>query len=226
MKYLHSCVALGVLSFTGLTASAAVVVANGDFEQDAELFVVWPGYVGGTNDSGTNPAAIPGWTNTGGVGINPVVPGAASDSPFDDPSTSNPTHFAFIQGVASIAQIVGGFTVGENYVLSLDTNARGCCGDVPIADILLDGSVIASSVDAFPEPGGVVPADPAAPWYHFDIPFVATSESHEISIATRPAAGGDASLVVDNVGIAAVPEPATGFLAIMGMGFMLLRRRR
>ncbi|MGK0190242.1 MAG: hypothetical protein ACI9R3_006065 [Verrucomicrobiales bacterium] len=226
MRTIFQRTAFAILLMIPVAANAAVVVANGDFEQDVDLFVAWPGYVGGSNDAGTNPAAIPGWTNTGGVGINPVFPGAPSDSPFDDPSTTNPTHFAFVQGIASITQIVGGFTVGENYVLSLDVNSRGCCGDVPIADVLLDDVIIGSSVDAFPAPGGVVPADPAAAWYHFDIPFAATAESHSISISTNPAAGGDATVVVDNVGIAVVPEPSTGLLAGLGICSFLLRRRR
>lgn len=219
-------IGLGILACMPTLVSASVVIANGDFEQDAELFVVWPGYVGGANPTGTNPATIPGWTHTGGVGINPVQPGGAGDSPFNDPSTTNTTYHAFIQGTASITQIVGGFTVGENYMLTLDTNARGCCGDSPIAEVLLDGAVIGSSVDAFPAPGAVVPAAADAPWYTFEIPFQATAETHSLSISTRPAAGGDASLVVDNVSIAVVPEPSTGLLVAVGFGIALVRRRR
>ena len=71
------------------SSSAQNLVDNGDFEEGVDAFVTWPGYVG----NGANPAEIPGWTGSGGRGINPVVPGGDGDAPFGN--GDNSTHFAF-----------------------------------------------------------------------------------------------------------------------------------
>ena len=47
-------------------AFAEEFVINGDFETEAEEFIVWPGYVGGSNDAGDmNPDEVPEWLGTG-----------------------------------------------------------------------------------------------------------------------------------------------------------------
>jgi hypothetical protein len=200
---------------------SAVTVVNGDFETDANLFTVWPGYTG----SG-NPEAITGWTHTGGVGINPGgIPDAGS--PFDDPNTTNATNFAFIQGTASLSQDVSGFSVGTEYLLGLDFNARGCCGEppeMPVAEVSLNGTLIASSVDLFGGVGGIPPTAADAAWYHADVPFTATAETLTLTISTFPAAGGDSTLVIDNVSI--IPEPSSALLSLVGLTLLGLRRRR
>jgi MYXO-CTERM domain-containing protein len=226
MRKITSLFIATTFGFLASSANAAVVVANGDFEADADLFVAWPGYVSHTTAAGTNPDAIPSWTHTGGVGINPVVPGGPDDSPFDSPSNTSTGAFALLQGAASLTQIVGGFSVGTDYVLSLDINARDCCGDSPIANVRIDGNILASSTDAFPDPGAIIPAGADDPWYHFDIPFSATAESHELSFDSASAAGGDATFVLDNVSITQVPEPSVAMLGILALGLLGLRRRR
>ena len=199
--------------------AAAQTVVNGDFETDPDLFVTWPGYTA----NGANPAQITGWTGMGGVGINPVVPGGAGDAPFRD-NGDNSTSVGFIQGAASIEQDISGFTIGQDYVLSLDFNARNCCGDMPIAMVELDGVVVASSEDIFPPTGAVPPVGGEEPWYHADVDFVAADSTITLLIRSGPAAAGDATFLVDNVSI--VPEPATGLLAMGGLLSLLLLRRR
>ena len=199
--------------------AAAQTVVNGDFETDTDLFVTWPGYTA----NGANPAQITGWTGMGGVGINPVVPGGAGDAPFRD-NGDNSTSVGFIQGAASIEQDISGFTIGQDYVLSLDFNARNCCGDMPIAMVELDGVVVASSEDIFPPTGAVPPVGGDEPWYHADIDFTASDTTLTLLIRSAAAAAGDATFLVDNVSI--VPEPATGLLAMGGLLSLLLLRRR
>ena len=209
----------------GLTAESANLITNGDFEDRAEDFVVRPGYVGGKIGTLTNPSSIPGWAHEGNVGINPSGPGA-DDSPFDDPSNTSTGAFAFVQGTASISQFIGGFSVGESYTLTLDVNARDCCGDFPLALVSLDDTVIGSSTEVFPEPGGVIPTGADDPWYNFYIPFVATAESHTLTFSTMPATGGDSTLVLDNLSIKAVPEPSAAMLALSAFGLLVFLRRR
>jgi hypothetical protein len=209
---------------SGLVAAsvlpAAELVVNGDFEADTAGFVVWPGYVGGNN-----PAEIPSWTGTGGRGINPVVPGGAGDAPFRD-NGGNTTSIAFLQGNSSIQQVLSGFTVGQDYVLSLDFNSRNCCGDFPTAVIMLNDQVAGSSAELFPAPGSVPPVGGANPWYHADIEFTAPVDTITLTISAAPSAGGDATLIVDNVSVEPVPEPSTVCLALAGLALVCVWRRR
>jgi hypothetical protein len=134
---------------------------------------------------------------------------------------------AFLQGTSHIEQAVSGFIPGREYVLSLEFNARNCCGDIPIANLFLNGIPAGSSTDLFPAPGGVIPVGGTNPWYAADIEFTAPEETVTLRIETMPAAGGDSTLLVDNVSFALVPEPATGSLAAIAalLGLLPLRRR-
>ena len=210
-----------------LPAARAATVINGDFSANAAQYVVWPGYNSGTGAPGTNPANPTGWTSTGGVGINPVTPPGAGQDPFND--GTNTTPFAFLQGTATLDQDITGFQIGGSYVLSLDFNARNCCtaGVRPRAEVFLDGTSIANSSSLFPAPGGVIPASVAAGgvWYHANIPFTAADTILTLSIRTTPdTAGGDTTLIVDNISI--IPEPGIALLAFSALGGALVRRRR
>lgn len=209
-----------------VNVASAVTLINGNFETGVDEFVQWPGYTAGSGEAGTNPDNISGWSGEGGRGINPVVPGGGGDSPFDDPSTWNTTNFAFLQGVSHIEQTVTGFSVGADYFLDLDFNSRGCCGDVPVATISLDGMAIASSVDIFGGDGGISTAIDPDPWYHAQISFTASAEEIILRIATEPAAGGDATLVIDNVRIDVIPEPASAALVLLSGLALGFRRKR
>ena len=160
------------------SALGAVTVVNGDFESNGADFVTFPGYV--SFGDPPNPPAIDGWVGTGGHGINgPSGAGVA----FAGSNTSNSTYFALMQGVASLEQAVSGFIIGNEYTLSLDFNARDCCGDSPIAEVFLNDTLVGSSVDIFPDPGAIIPSqalaggDPNTPWHHIDIPFTADAET-------------------------------------------------
>lgn len=215
------CLSLGLLFTFSSLSFAQPVVVNGDFESEAGSFVVWPGYVDGAGDAGVNPSDINGWLGTGGRGVNPILTGEA---PFRD-NGNNASHVAFLQGASSISQTVGGFTIGAEYELSLDFNARNCCGDFPIGTILLNGEVAGSSLDLFPDPGAIIPVGEGMDWYNATIPFTAPTESIQLEITAAPAAGGDATMLVDNVSFRLVPEPSSATLLLLG-GLALVRRRR
>ena len=202
-------------------AFGAELVVNGDFEADTEGFVTWPGYVG----NGQNPAEVSGWTGSGGRGVNPIndPADARAPAPFRD-NGDNDTSVAFLQGAATLEQDVTGFVVGTEYTFSLDFNARNCGGDFPIGTVLLNDVVIASSAALFPDPGAVIPVGGANAWYHADIPFTATDITINLKISSAPAAGGDVTLVVDNISI--VPEPSTAVLALCGFAAIVLARLR
>ncbi|MCA9211861.1 MAG: PEP-CTERM sorting domain-containing protein [Planctomycetales bacterium] len=204
------------VSVMAASAMAAPMVTNGDFESDTGGFSLWPGYVG---QDGVNPANVSGWQGTGGHGINPISSAHDTPAPFRD-NGSNDTHVAFLQGASSIFQDVSGFTPGAEYILSLDYNSRNCCGDFPVATVSLSADLSVSTGDA------VMPVGDANDWYHADIPFVAPADTLTLTISSAASAGGDATLVVDNVSIQAVPEPASmGLIGIGLLGFMMRRRR-
>ena len=131
-----------------------------------------------------------------------VWPGyvGSGNAPFAD-NGNNTSAIAFLQGTASLSQIVSGLTPGETYVLSFDYNARNCCDDVPIPGLLIDQDPVAD----FPpddQIDGLAPVGGANPWYHYEQTFVADSDSFELTIQTTSAAGGDSTLIVDNVSVA------------------------
>ena len=213
-------------SICSFQCAAEEFISNGDFEADAEEYVVWPGYVGGVGDAGENPIEITDWFGTGGRGINPIDaaenpnqiaawpgeggrginPIANGDAPFRD-NGDNDTVAAFIQNTGLIQQDVSGLEVGANYLLSFEFNSRNCCGDQPMAGLLLNGNAVAD----FPDPGefddGLVPPVlDFEPWYQASIPFVADSENLNISITSEAFEVDnpdslDATLLIDNVSL-------------------------
>jgi hypothetical protein len=121
-------------------------------------------------------------------------------APFRD-NGNNRTAVAFLQGAASIEQDVAGLEVGQQYVLSLDYNARNCCGGaIPTGELYLDDQFI----EDFPGPqhaNGIRPVGANNPWYHFETTFMAERTTSLLSIRAMPFEGGDSTLVVDNVSI-------------------------
>lgn len=217
--------AAAVAALLPLSAASAVTVVNGNFEDNASAYTVWPGYNNG--GPAINPATPTGWTSVGGVGINPVSPPGDGQAPFND--GANDGAFAFLQGVSRIEQTIAGFVVGGEYALNLDFNARNCCtaGANPLAEVYLNDVLLASSAALFPAPGGVIPGSLAngGNWWNASIPFTAGAETITLSIRTQPVpAGGDTTLIVDNVSI--VPEPATFALLACGLMTAFGRRRR
>lgn len=210
------------LAASGLLACSiqATTVLNGDFETGADGFTEWPGYVGGAN-----PAAIPEWTGLGGHGINPGGLVQADPTPFDGSSTINTSNFAFLQGTSSISQEINGFSVGGEFLVGIDFNARDCCGGLPVATIYINDAVIGSTTDLLPDPGTVSPVGGDNPWYHADVPFTASAETLTLMISSE-VIGGDGTLVVDNISISAIPEPSSSILALLGAGLLIFRRRR
>ena len=91
-------------------------VVNGDFETDLDQWVSWPGYLGNEN--------------------------AEPRAPFRD-NGDNQTQVALLQNTAAIDQEISGLTVGETYTVSLDYNARNCCGAFPIPQLLIDEEPVA-----------------------------------------------------------------------------------
>lgn len=225
MRRVFAVTSCALLLFVSGSVSATEFVINGDFETDHGEFVVWPGYVGMSNEAGDafnpgeiaewvgeggrginhgNPPSPNSWGVTGGVGVNPIANG---DAPFRD-NGDNDTHVAFLQGAAELTQSVTGLSIGQEYRLSWDFNARDCCGDFPIGELLLNGDSFAAG--DFEEE--IFPVGGAEPWYSEEIGFTADSTDLSISFTSIASTGGDATMLLDNI-VLFTPDDSTNLLS-------------
>jgi hypothetical protein len=166
-------------------AANEIVVKNPSFEASGVPFGV--GYQN----------AIAGWAPGGGKGINIDTVG-----PFADNGVAGAQdRIAFIQGPASLSQIIEGLTPGASYSLEYLVNARN--GDSPGGTpykVLIDGTEVLNTIQE--------PVGPGTPYATVSIPFTAAGESAELrfeGLATGTAED-DQSLLLDHIRI----TPASG----------------
>lgn len=138
---------------------------------EADEFPVWPGYTG-----------------------------AGQNAPFRD-NGNNGTSVAFLQGAATLTQTINGMEVGKTYTVSLDFNARNCCGDAPIGELLINGELVEDFPGNGLADGVVTPVGGLNNWYKYSRNITATATSMELTISTRAANGGDSTLIIDNVSV-------------------------
>lgn len=199
---------------------AVPIVANGDFETDANTFGTYPGYVGQAG----NPQQVTDFTNSQGnvgqhnYGINPGNEGSA---PFRDNGNDN-TNVLFIQdGSNVLSQNISGFTYGHTYELDFDYNARNCCGGTAGINVSIAGYGTGNVVDS--------PVGGSNPYHAGVVTFLAgPSGTETLTIKKYDAVAGDSTALYDNFVIKeiAAPEPASlGLLGISGISLLARRRR-
>jgi hypothetical protein len=177
---------------TGGSATSAVAVVkvgfglvNPSFEDDN--FTVPPGYV-----SGNGP--ITGWASLGNHGINP-----GGGSPFaDNGAIPDRTHVAFMQGDGAMSQMVSGFTPGLQYYVVYSENARS--GGVPALAVKMGDSLIVPQHSRAPVGGGNPYVEVSSD------PFIADSDTLQLSFIKSNPNGGDTTILIDNVCVLALPE--------------------
>lgn len=200
--------AAAVALMAGAGSANAVVIVNGSFE-DAS---VNPG--GGFTNLGNGSTAITGWI-VGGLGID-YIGGywEAADGERSIDLSGNDK--------GSISQLLTDLNVGTTYkvMFALAGNPDG--GAATKVAVASDGGS-QSSVFFFPQAGNT---HGDMGWTNQTFTFTATEATANLTFsATLNDAFGPA---LDNVSIAAIPEPGTWALMIMGFGGAgaMLRRRR
>jgi hypothetical protein len=195
------------LAFDGMGVfqlnNSFVTLQNASFEAGGISFP-FPGYISG----------MAGWTKTGpgGFGYN-----FAGNTPFADNGLyPEGRAVAFLQNDGTIAQTVDGLTAGQLYRFELDYNTRDFGDDAHIL-VQLGGSTLLDTV--------VTPVGGANPWHRLSANWVASGNSAALSISNILDAGkADATLVLDNINLQAIPEPSSALMLCPGV--LLLRRRR
>lgn len=150
-----------------------VVVHNPSFE--AEGIVAAEGYV--------RPDNLSGWTASGDYGVN--VSGAG---PFADNGV-NPDQDSvlFLQQLASVSQKLTGLTAGANYTAKFAVNAR--TGNTPRLKVSFDGASLLEE--------NITPAGGSNAYFTKEVVFTASGE--EGTLMFEQVAGGDNTLLLDNV---------------------------
>jgi hypothetical protein len=219
---------LGVSLLTMVSAHAASLVINGDFEADTPPnYNAIPNWNQVPNPSGFSGypylSGAEGWKSVGvGAWDNGYVPGT-------DQLTNK---VAFIETYVggggsvptlSLTQLVTGFTIGQVYELSYYENGRAHpLVNTTTAETFVGGvSVVAAHL--------VTPVNSlneySNPFYYRTAQFTATATQMLLEFRATQVDVNDTFLVIDNVAINAIPEPGSALLGGLGL-LALLRRRR
>ena len=216
---------LGFSLLTMVSAQAASLVINGDFETTPPGgYGAIPSWNQVPNPSGYASfdylSGAEGWLQPLGVTAwdNGYVPGTGQ--------FTNKVAFIETYGSAStlsLTQLVTGFTIGQVYELSYYENGRANPAvNTTTAETFVGGvSVVAAHL--------VTPVNLQGqytnPFYYRTAQFTATANQMLLEFRATQVDVNDTFLVIDNVAINAVPEPGSALLGGLGL-LALLRRRR
>jgi PEP-CTERM motif len=211
------CAAILFCCGSGAVLYAVPIVANGDFETNANLFNQYPGYVGGNPP---NPAGVVDFNGpVGGYGLNGGA--TTTQNPFAD-NGNDTTAVLFEQSAVTLTQSISGFIPGNIYQLSFDYNARNCCGGTPSITVSM------SSDGIFTDPS-VTAVGNGNPYHHASFNFIATA-TDTLSISKGSGVAGDSTAMFDNFTISYVGVPEPSSIVLCGLGAACLigaaRRRR
>ena len=185
---------LVALALVAPALQAAPTIPNPSFEQNGAAFTTSPGYIQGNT-------TITGWTASDAtrVGIN------SSAGPFQDNGTiPDGSYVAFMQSsgpTVTLSTSITGLTVGVTYQVQFSANRRSVYGSPQGTLAVNNGPAVAFSV----EPAG---------YRTFTEVFTATGNTAPLVITNTadPAGFQDATLLLDNFTITAMPSGPLNFV--------------
>jgi hypothetical protein len=195
---ISACTILSVLAL-GASRSGAQVLLNGSFEDPAETSL--------TSGGGTD------WTPTGDAFLVPNSAGYG-ETPYG-------TQYLGLNGyedvVSSDAQVISGFTAGENYFLGVDF-AGLLGGDPSDLELTLAGAYTYSNTFTATSNGPYGSTD-TIPFTSATVFFTASASG---SVTLTLTSVGPGTIAVDNIAlydnVAAIPEPTSFAAALMAFG--------
>jgi len=183
LEFVHEVTGDGsvVLDAVSIVPRAAdeIVIQNPSFESSGSPAGV--GY--------TQPFQLAGWDSNIGRGIN-----VDGEGPFsDNGDVPDQDRTGFIQGIGGfLSQSIPGLTAGQKYTLIYSINGRNCCGgSIPTTRVSWNDATVLE--EEIPPIGG---RNPFAAKY---VPFTADSTEGVLKFEITGPAGGDVSLLVDDV---------------------------
>jgi choice-of-anchor C domain-containing protein len=196
-KILIAAVCAAAVSLGATASNAAVAIINGSFEDGTFD-------PGAFSTLGLGSTAITGWV-VGGLGVDYIgTYWEAADGTRSVDLSGNDK--------GSISQMLNGLTIGQTYQVTFSLAGNPDGGSSTKVAVASDGGS-QSSVYAFLQGGNT---KSSMGWTPQSFTFTATGESANLTFsASENDAYGPA---LDNVGIAAVPEPATWAMMILGFG--------
>ena len=141
---------------------------------------------------------------------------AANNSAFTsaNPNAPQGIQVAFLQGVATISQVIQGLVSGMNYTVTFAAAQRNYQQNGGQTwNVTINGAVV----------GSFAPPRSATSYANYTASFTATAASETLGFAGTDTHGGDNTVFLDNVQIAPVlPSPPAGLVATAGNGFVSL----
>ena len=232
---------LASASLSGPAWAAANLVVNGDFEQTSltSSGQMTTTNVTGWSTSGYNFLFLPGTadttgaTTTGGGNLKLYGPnGGTGNSAYSAngmPATS-PTGGDFVgadgaYGVGAISQVVGGLSVGANYLLSFYWAAGQQAG---FTGITTESWNVGFGSQSFNTATVTTPSQGFTPWARATMVFTATSANQTLAfLAAGTPSGQPPFSLLDGVSVTFAPEPSAWAMLIFGLaGLLVFSRRR
>lgn len=210
------------LLIDSVSVSRAVpVVLDGGFESPIMAGTGGSGYelgAGGGNgfNAGLNPNSA--WTFGDLSGV------ARNGSDFGAPSAPEGSQVGILRSsIFSIIQDISGFEAGVTYSLSFEAAGRGGQFGPNEFQVLLDGELLEFGLDTTITPGGTFQT-------YTTNPFITTGGTFTLEFDGLT--GGDRTTFIDDVRFnfvaeaTAIPEPSSLLVGLLGVGGLVVRRRR
>lgn len=206
-----ACFALTTVALTLSVNASAQIVTNGGFEAFTGTF----GGDGGAQLIASS-TTLTGWTIVGGEIAVLKVPNAYNLTPSSGNNFLDLTGYSNTGFPKGVSQVLAGLSVGQTYGFSMDLGIRNgpcvsggnnCHGPVQASAAI--GGTGQTFTEASSTAGNV--------WEKFGFNFVATNASMTLTINGVSVPAGNEFIGLDNVSVAAIPEPATNVMMSLGI---------